>query len=268
MATGIINPYAVAEENTDYRDAVLADNPLGLWMLDEPFGNNVATNQGSVSGGDGAYHGNMQLASSRGLRKVFNIDVAGASYANSNNSLGFYQGSVSVPFNSSFVSNMATNYSSNTWEWVTRIDHTQASGWQWMISRQASGGPNYGAFIGTNKQRQSQRLYRSSTGTYPLANAYGPSNTFGLGQDNHHVLVWGGYPGYMRWYINGYAYINLYVGSYLAQKPPTTEPMIFGSYYVNGGVSFSLLGAMGGVAYYDYTLSQAQITAHYNALLT
>jgi hypothetical protein len=44
--------------------------------------------------------------------------------------------------------------------------------------------------------------------------------------------------------------------------------MIFGSYYQYGGPSYSLLGAMGGVAYYDYALSQAQITAHYNALLT
>jgi hypothetical protein len=269
MATGLVNPYAVAGENTDYRDAVLVDNPLGLWMLDEPFGNNVATNQGSVSGGDGAYYGNMQLASSRGLRKVFNIDVAGASYANSNNSLGFHNGSVSVPFNSSFVSNMATNYSSNTWEWVTRIDHTHTgNNYQWMISRQASGGPNYGAFISTNKERRTQRLYKQTTGTFPLANVYGPSNTFGLATDEHHVLVWGGYPGYMRWYINGYPAIQFGFGNYLSQKPPTTESMIFGSYYVNGGASYSLKGAMGGVAYYDYALSQAQITAHYQALLT
>jgi len=269
MATGLVNPYAVAEENTDYRDAVLVDNPLGLWMMDEPYGNNVATNQGSVSSGDGSYYGNMQLASSRGLRTVFNIDVAGASYANSNNSLGFYQGSVSVPFNSAFNSGMGAAYSVNTWEWVTRVDHQQASGqYQFMIKRQDC--ENL-IGIGNSNNYMAQRLYLQQSGTYPSSTITGQTNVFGLGQDKHHVVKFGSISGsgnYQIWYVNGVQTAYVYISSYLSQKVPTSSPMIFGSYYASGGVSYSLLGAMGGVAYYGYDLPAARITAHYQALLT
>lgn len=270
MATGIVNPYAVANENTAYRDAVLADSPLGLWMMDEPYGNNVATNQGSSgTAGNGAYWGNMQLATSRGLRTVFNIDVAGASYANSNNSLGFYNGSVSVPFNSAFNSNMATNYSTNTWEWVTRVDHQQTSGhYQWMIKRDQS--ENI-LGIGTGYNYLAQRLYVNTGGTDSTSTSTGTSNVFGLGQDKHHVVKFGfisGSGNYQTWYVNGVQTALVWIPSYLRQKVPTSSSMIFGSYYAGGGPSYSLLGAMGGVAYYDYDLPASRITAHYQALLT
>jgi hypothetical protein len=275
MATGIVNPYAVAGENTDYRDAVLADSPLGLWMLDEPYGNNVATNQGSVSSGDGGYYGNMQLASSRGLRKVFNIDVAGASFANSNVSagagLGFYGGSVSVPYNNNFNTVQVPYYSGNTWEWVTRVDHQAPGAYQWMIRRTEL---EHVIGIDTSGRYFSQRQYLQPAGGWYVwsASNSAASNVYGLGQDKHHVLRFGYFPTGHRavsWHVNGSLEYQVTLSpSYLQQKVPTTSPMIFGSYYQYGGPSYSLLGAMGGVAYYDYALSQAQITAHYNALLT
>ena len=78
MATGIVNPYAVASVNTDYRDAVLADSPVGLWMLDEPDGQNTAVNLGwKGSAVDGVYTGALAGAGWRQPQTIFNIAACG-----------------------------------------------------------------------------------------------------------------------------------------------------------------------------------------------
>ena len=271
MATGIINPYALSGVPS-YEDECLADNPLGLWMLDEPYGNNVAANKGTVSGGDGTYYGNMGLSTSRGLRTVFNLDVAGASVANSNGVAGFKNGSVTIPYNAAFNSGMSAQYSANTWEWVTRVDHQAPSNeWQWMIRRYPGGpGSSLGVANSTNNYSlMIQRAYIYSGGGMTFNSSYGPANSFWLGSDAHHVVTFGTSNPYVRWYINGNLYWVASIASYYSQEAATTAPIVFGTYYGNtGGANYFLRGAMGGVALYDYALSPSRIVAHYQALLT
>ena len=55
MATGIVNPYAVAAGGLSYEDECLADSPVGLWMMNETSGTTIVNQGSSGTAGNGSY---------------------------------------------------------------------------------------------------------------------------------------------------------------------------------------------------------------------
>ena len=246
MATGIVNPYAVASKNTRYRDAVLADNPMSLWMLDEPYGNDVATDQGN-SPSDGTYMGTLSTDSTRrGSRTIFGLDAIG----NVTNGVG--SGQVNCPLN---AANEAAIESSGgfydlSFEFLLHLDvlgYDNYPIYSWS--------PYYISF--RNSNRLEGRFY-SKTAQNDYAQS--PTTIMSAGTDYHCVLGINGTSTRRTyyWYVNG-AMIssNVYSGAWGGML---VSPVL-------QVARFALHGGMAGLAIYDYFLGGYKINAHYNALL-
>ena len=255
MATGLVNPYAVAGGNTRYRDAVLADNPLSLWMLDEPYGNDVATDQGT-SPSDGTYLGDLSTVSTqRGSRTIFGLNAIG------NVTTGVVGSYILSPLNATIQAAMNSSGGSHdlTFEFLLNLDALGYNNYP-MYNYQ----PWYINFRNTN--RLEGRFYSSAGGQ----NDYARPSSLTLmspGTDYHCVLGINGTSTRRTyyWYVNG-AMIssNVYTGAWAGMNVQANLKI--------GGISTSstsvgLHGGMAGVAIYDYFLGGAKALAHYNALL-
>ena len=258
MATGIVNPYAVASENTAYRDAVLADNPLSLWMMDEPYGDNVATDQGT-SPSDGTYTGGLATSSTqRGSRTIFGLDAIG------NATTGVVGGYVNCPMNTTVRNALSRTYANfdMTFEWIANFDSLTSGEstlfYDWIPWK----------FVTTTTNRFDFRFYSYSQG---LTFLYQVNSYMVPGTDYHNVLTINGGASnvYWEWYVNGVRKATQTTGTGFAGM---TSPYTVGTSFNAGGNSTSastvgFYGGLAGVAIYDYYLGAANITAHYNALL-
>ena len=246
MATGIVNPYAVATPNTRYRDAVLADNPMSLWMLDEPYGNDVATDQGN-SPSNGTYTGALSTSSTqRGSRTIFGLDAIG------NATTGVKGGYVHCPLNNNNQSKLGRGYSyfDVSFEFLLHVDglgheNYPLYGWSpWYILFR-----NTNRFEGRFQSRTAQTDYARS--------AY---SAIAAGTDYHCVLMVSGTNSNRTWYwyVNGVlSSTNYYAGAWTGMN---VQPSVKPGY---GGIH----GGMAGLAIYDYSIGGTKALAHYNALL-
>tara|TARA_R110000803_G_scaffold40265_1_gene86801 strand:- start:203 stop:976 length:774 start_codon:yes stop_codon:yes gene_type:complete len=257
MATGIINPHALAAApNTAYRDAVLADNPLSLWMMDEPYGNNVATDQGT-SPSDGSYVGALATSSTqRGSRTIFGLDAIG------NATTGIKGGYVNCPMNTTMRNALSKTYSNFnlTFEFLINVDQLTSfnnlifDNWLPWYFKTLTGG------------RLDTRWY-SAPGA--IVYVFWPTSQMSTGTDYHVVIrVTSGITTVrFDYYLNGVAKNNQTFNGF----PGMGGAYPVGSAFKAGGVStgandVGVYGGLAGVAFYDYSLSGAQIIAHYNAL--
>ena len=257
MATGLVNPYAVAGENTRYRDAVLADNPMSLWMLDEPYGDNVAVDQGN-SPSDGTYTGALATSSTqRGSRTIFGLDAIG------NATTGVKGGYVNCPMNTTMRNALSQTYSNFniTFEFLINVDQLTSfnnlifDDWLPWHFKTITGG------------RFETRWYSAAAATTYL---FWPTHQMSTGTDYHVVVKATSTVTTIRYdyYLNGVAKGNSTFNGF----PGMGGAYPVGSAFKAGGVStvatdVGVYGGLAGVAFYDYSLSAATITAHYNALL-
>jgi hypothetical protein len=255
----------------DYRDACLTSGAVGLWMLDETTGT-TAVDQGSA-GVDATYRGDMATSSARGVRSAFNIPLAGVAAADSGTSgNGFRGGVIEVPSSSAFVTEIGVVNGAMSYEWVSVKDYNAAS-YQYWFKHYASGfSPNIGplAYIresSDNATSQTQWQYQiTSGGNYSIQGSSPTKQTPGVA--SHNVVTFDTGANYLRWYRNGVRIMNWYQAT--ANKiNGATAPIYIGNLSSNSShwPSYGLQGAMGGVAVYDYALSQTNVTTHYNALL-
>jgi len=259
MATGIINPYAVAAApNTRYRDAVLADSPIGLWMLDEPYGNNVAANQGSLgSAYDGLYAGNIATDPLyRGSGTIFGLDAMGRNYY-SNTTTGMYGSYVIIPSAGAAAPAIWPNNSSSSTSWsveyiIRRTYNAVASQWEYIVQNWH---PVIFYYFGYDQKVNIQ----STNSTYKSA---GGSGTYVRVVDYH--IVWTFSGSNVRGYINGvWTWNTNWTSGYTGMQMTPYRSLMFG----NGSTTQHFRGLMAGVAIHSSVLSQTQVTAHYNALL-
>jgi len=259
MATGLVNPYAVAAPNTRYRDAVLADNPKALWMFDEPYGDNVAVNQGSLgSAYNGLYSGNVATDPLyRGSGTIFGLDAMGRDYYNTTTT-GLYGSYVNLPGSvwsgtTQFFPNHTLGNTSwtieclirRTWTWVSGRQEWYFNLWHPILIRYV-GNYNYMDIQSTNS-------------TYKAAQF---SGSYNRNVDYH--IVWSFDGTYIEHYINGvYQGAIQWASGYTGMQVTPARALQVG----NGSATTHLRGLMAGVAIHDNVLSQAQVTAHYNALL-
>jgi hypothetical protein len=253
MATGIVNPYALATPNTRYRDAVLADNPMSLWMLDEPYGNDVAVDQGN-SPSNGTYTGALSTSSTqRGSRTIFGLDAIG------NATTGVKGGYVHCPLNNNNQSKLGRGYSyfDVSFEFLLHVDglgheNYLLYGWSpWYILFR-----NTNRFEGRFQSRTAQTDYARS--------AY---SAIAAGTDYHCVLMVSGTNSNRTWYwyVNGVlSSTNYYAGAWAGMS--VQSYLKAGGWTTSAG-STGIYGGMAGIAIYDYSIGSTKALAHYNALL-
>jgi len=259
--------------NDDYRDACITSGAVGLWMLDETTGT-TAVDQGTA-GVDGTYYGQLATSASRGVRSAFNIPLAGCSATDSGTSgNGFRNGVVSVASNSAFATELQVPGGAMSWEWVGIVDHAPAVTYSYWLKHYSSG---FGANIGpmayvretatgsfTNWQWQ-----KSTGGNYGIAHPALADQAIGVATHNVITFSTNSSQDYLRWYRNGVRVVNYYKVN-MVQINGVASPIYIGGLGTNSSYwpTYGLPGAMGGVAMYDYALSQTDVTTHYNALLT
>ena len=261
-----------AVPNTDYRDAVLLDNPVGLWMLDEDFGTNVAVDLGSA-GVNATYKGALTGAATRGVRSAFNISLAGCDSADSGTSgNGFLNGVVEVPSSSAFVTEIGVVNGAMSYEWVGVKDYNVTAYQYWFKHYNSGFAPNAGplGYIREsidNATSDSLWTYQNTQGGNYDLTANPTKQTPGVA--SHNVVTFDTGANYLRWYRNGVRIINKYQAA-VNKINGAAAPIFIGNLSATSSYwpTYGLQGAMGGVAVYDYALSQTNVTTHYNALLT
>ena len=255
----------------DYRDACLTSGAVGLWMLDETTGT-TAVDQGSA-GVDATYRGDMATSSARGVRSAFNIPLAGVAVADSGTSgNGFLGGVVEVPSSSAFVTEIGVVGGAMSYEWVSVKDYNVAA-FQYWVKHYASGfAPNIGplAYIresSDNATSQTQWQYQTTSGgNFSIQGSSPTKQTPGVA--SHNVVTFDTGANYLRWYRNGVRIMNWYQAT--ANKiNGAAAPIYIGNLSSTSShwPTYGAQGAIGGVAIYDYALSQTNVTTHYNALL-
>lgn len=255
MATGIINPYAVPEPNTDYRDAVQADGPVALWMLDEPDGQNTAVNLGwGGSAVDGVYTGALAGAGWRQPQTIFNIAACGPTAG------GTWSGGSVLVASEPTKLLLAAAYGTGgriTYEFVVRYNVYNQSSYNFS---------HYNPFYSIKHQTNSQ--YWHLLGVNATSSSGGLVNT-----DYHVCLVYQN--GYQYLYVNGVAVASS--SAYRIKFWPYTNlawqgissvynPNLYIGSSFNGAAY--MRGAMAGFAVHRQALTAAKIATHYNALLT
>jgi len=259
--------------NTDYRDAVLLDNPVGLWMLDEDFGTNVAVDLGSA-GVNATYKGALTGAATRGVRSAFNISLAGCDSADSGTSgNGFLGGVIEVPSSSAFVTEIGVVSGAMSYEWVSVKDYSVAASQYWLKHYASGFAPNVGplSYIresSDNTTSQTQWQYQNTQGgNYSITGSSPTKQTAGVA--SHNVVTFDTGANYLRWYRNNVRIMNWYQAT--ANKiNGAAAPIYIGnlSSTSSNWPTYGAQGAIGGVAIYDYALSASEVSDHYNALLT
>jgi len=252
----------------DYRDACLASGAVGLWMLDETTGT-TAVDQGSA-GVDATYRGALATSSARGVRSAFNIPLAGCDSANSGTSgNGFRGGVVEVPSSSAFATELGVVNGAMSYEWVSVKDYNVAAAQYWLkhYSTGSPAGPvaNITEDI-DNATSQARWFYQNTQGgNYSLT---GTPTKQAPGVASHNVVTLDTGADRLRWYRNGVSILNQYQAA-TNKINGAAAPIYIGNLSATSfhWPSYGVHGAMGGVAVYDYALSQTDVTAHHDALL-
>lgn len=258
--------------NDDYRDACITSGAVGLWMLDETTGT-TAVDQGTA-GVDGTYYGQLATSASRGVRSAFNIPLAGCSATDSGTSgNGFLGGVIKVPNSSAFVTEIGVVSGAMSYEWVSVKDYSVAAVQYWLKHSASGFAPNVGplSYIresSDNTTSQTQWQYQTTQGGNYSIQGSSPTKQ-AAGVASHNVVTFDTGANYLRWYRNNVRIMNWYQAT--ANKiNGAAAPIYIGGLSTTSSYwpTYGLQGAMGGVAIYDFALSQTEVTTHYNALLT
>jgi Concanavalin A-like lectin/glucanases superfamily len=218
-----------------YSDAVLADNPVSFWRLDETSGTSAGD---SKSGRNGTYTNGVTLAQTGALPDSINNKAAG------------FDGTddyVNVPYAAAF--NGAT---------------FTVEGW----ARLTGGVANYPTIAGSYYEAGSDlRGYWLGVGNnnrwwLQLSNGSGYTNIMGPAPTpNTWTHVVGTYDGTVgRLYVNG-TLVASASGGYVVN--PST-PFAIGAYQANGSWDGFFPGQLDEVAVYNTALTATQIRTHYN----
>ena len=119
-----------------------------------------------------------------------------------------------------------------------------------------------------NAKSKTQWSYQTTQGgNYSIQGAPPTKQTAGV--DSHNVVTFDTGANYLRWYRNGVRIMSWYQAT--ANKiNGAAAPIYIGNVTSTSSSwpTYGVQGAMGGVAIYDFALSQTEVTTHYNALLT
>lgn len=236
MAGAIVNPYAIAPSGPTYEEEVLADTPLGLWMLDETSGT-VATDQGSV-GEDGDYGSTYSPV--LGTRTVFGLTAPD------------FQTSavVTVPHNAAMNLDHVGASGTFTVEFLFRLDVTAGAQaffhngpvecWQFAAE-----------LIGNVKTSGGATVMDLSIVSFAAADT-----------DYHFVMTYNRSTPRLEAWLNGVS-IGVDTTASGSSSDDGTDTW-FGAHTATAGLPMN--GAICGVAFYSQVLSDARIADHYATL--
>lgn len=256
----------------DYRDACITSGAVGLWMLDETTGT-TAVDQGTA-GVDGTYYGQLATSACRGVRSAFNIPLAGCSSTDSGTSgNGFLDGVIVVPSDSAWATELQVVGGAISYEFVGVKDYNDTARQYWLGQSASGNAPTNGPLSrimeSDDDSTSEGRFLFMSTANQSYSNFVSPTKQT-PGVASHNVVTFDTGANYMRWYRNGVKIAQNYRPDYKQINGSAAELKIgnaLNSSYSHLWPTYGLQGAIGGVAFYDYALSQTDVTTHYNALL-
>jgi|TARA_B110000881_G_C18439599_1_gene445208 hypothetical protein len=251
MATGIVNPYAVAAGGLSYEDECLADSPVGLWMMNETSGTTIVNQGSSGTAGNGSYGTTFSPV-------LAGDTLFGLTTPDFQNSQDFVL--MTYPVGSTPDAGVT---GAATWEYLFRIDGSlgayhfgilPAPYNALMAFSQASG--TYSAQILT------------TYGASPMY-VYAPAGTLVSGTEYHCVITYDRAAPRLEVWINGVsvAAVTTLNSNTSTGTAALTQPV--GGYSKTSGttgIGSTLGGSLGGYAMYAGVLSNARIADHYAAL--
>jgi hypothetical protein len=220
-----------------YRDAVLADSPVGYWKLDETSGSNAAD---SVGGRTGTYTNGPVLGQSGALPDAVNNKAVSLDGSNDR---------ISVPY--------AAALSPATFTLEAWVKLNGTASWQEVAGsydETSPGGGYRGYWLGVNGTNWNWEIDNGTT--YTLIGAPVPA----VGSWTHLVGTFDGTTG--KLYANG----ALIASSAAAYAPNANSPFAIGSTYYRSSANWSdaFNGAIDEVALYNTALTATKIRTHYN----
>lgn len=247
-ALALLLPASLLAEG--YSPAVLADGPLAYYRFNDPARSTTVLNHGSLG----------PAANGSSL----NSHPVGGALAGSPDAAAYYNGTGArtlVPFQPGNNPPEGESFTIEAWFMVTkevsdspgpcplfnRLSSGNRQGWV-FFQRSPTTGWNFRMYHGVS----------SDVGVSVTGQASSPE-AGKAGTWSHMVVTWNGPSSTATMYVNG-ENVGSASGPYVANTADNARPLSVGSYN-DGANPFS--GAVDEVAFYKKTLTEAQITAHY-----
>lgn len=232
-----------------YKNIILADNPIGFWMLDETSGSTAVD---SSTQSRNATFLNSPTLNQSGPSAAISKSVA----FNAASSQGAYTAAVST-----YAIAPSANWSIEGWFKSNASDIDMAA---------LTIHPGYGASSSGNEQILTGNFFANVTGNLVIGQSAGTSSNYinlsGSGKrDNawHYFAVTSASGGNLTLYIDGTS-----VGSSSTSRRSSTQnnSVGLGMYWnASGSPQTFFTGNLAACAVYNTTLSSTQVTNHYNA---
>ena len=233
----IFRPPTRAFSSLTYAQEVLLDSPVVYLRFEEVSGTTCADSSGN--GLNGSTNGTVtrNVTSHAGLGVAVTLAGATTSY-------------ISVADNASL--DITGAFSFECW-----VKPTNFTGDPFLFSKGQDSGTVGGYGLWVSASASKLRLIRGNIGSIGV----GSTGTLSTGVWSHVVVTRDG-SGVVVYYINGIA-SGTYTDTTAVQA--TNQPLTFGVCDNNGTFQEPLLGSLDECALYNTALSQARVTAHFNA---
>ena len=251
MATGIVNPYSVAAAGgLSYEGECLADNPVGLWMMDETSGTTVVNQGSSGTAGNGSYP--SLYSPSLAGDTLFGLTTP-LFHAKTDQALVTYPAGYTPD---------AGLTGAATWEVLFRLDAASFSSVTYLFSYGPA--PYKPVYIYVLTNGLMQIFILTSTG-YSVTSTSLPSGSIVAGTEYHFVMTYDRAAQRVEVWLNGVsaAVSTAFPGGRTTGAGPLTQTI---GNFLPGASTGGVTGSMGGYAMYPGVLSNARIAAHYAAL--
>jgi hypothetical protein len=250
MATGLVNPYAISG-GLSYEEECLADNPVGLWMMNETSGTTIVNQGSSGTAGNGSYGTTYSPV-------LAGDTLFGLTTPDFQNSQDFVEMTYPVGFTPD-----AGLTGAATWEYLFRIDG-------------ALGAYHFGilpapynvlmAFSQANGNFSAQIL---SSGGTAVMYVYAGAAVLVSGTEYHCVVTYDRASPRLEVWLNGVSVASITTLNWAGSTGTAALTQPVGGYSRTSGstgIGSTLGGSLGGYAMYAGVLSNARIAAHYAAL--
>jgi hypothetical protein len=244
MATGIVNPYAVAAGGLSYEDECLADSPVGLWMMNETSGTTIVNQGSSGTAGNGSYGTTYPpVLAGKTLFGLTTPEFRTSSW-------DFVDMTYPVGFTPD-----AGLTGAATWEYLFRVDGP-VGGWHFGIYPALNA---FMAIINATGQFSAQIIATSGAAVMYI---YTASGAVVSGTEYHCVVTYDRAAPRLEIWLNGVSVASITTLNYAGSTGTAALTQAVGNYSRTPGAPGGMDGSIGGYAMYAGGLSNARIADH------